>query len=235
MAVEIDSLVQSLFKAGAHFGYTRSRRHATTKKYIFGTKNKTDILDLTQTAPVLAHALDFVRALGAQGKTLLFVTGKPEMLGLVRETAALLNMPYVAGRWLGGTLSNFPEIKKRVQRMKELVDARDAGTLAQKYTKKERLMIDREIIRLEENFSGIAAMADLPHVLVIVDTRHEDNAVKEARGLGIPVIGIANSDCDLSLVSHPIIGNDASRESVQFFLGEIQRAYQEGRSGEVRA
>lgn len=224
-----NDLIQSLFKAGAHFGYNRSRRHATVKPYVFGTKGKTDILDLTQTAPLMESALAFIRALGAQGKTIMFVSGKPEMANLIRETAAAVGMPYVAGRWLGGTLSNFVEIKKRMNRMKELIDERESGALATKYTKKERLMIDREITRLEENFSGLNNIDRIPDALVIVDTRREDNAVKEAIGLGVPVVGIANSDCDLSLVSHPIVGNDASRESVGYFLGEIARVYQEGR------
>ncbi len=226
-------LIQALFKAGAHFGYSRSRRHATMKPFIFGTKNKTDILDLTQTASYLESALAFVRALGAQNKTILFVSGKPEMADLVREVAGSIGMPHVAGRWLGGTLSNFTEIKKRMNRMKELVEEREAGTLATKYTKKERLMIDREIARLEINFSGLMSLDKIPDAIIVVDTRREDNAVKEARGLGVPVVGIVNSDCDLSLVSHPIIGNDASRESVRYFLGEIAHAYQDGHSGAV--
>ena len=116
-----------------------------------------------------------------------------------------------------------------MNRMKELVEERESGTSAKKYTKKERLMIDREIARLEENFSGLVSMDRLPDAVVVVDSRREDNAVKEARGLGVSVIGIMNSDCDLSLVSHPIVGNDASRESVQYFLSEIVAAYEAGR------
>lgn len=227
--------IDALFKVGAHFGYSRSRRHATMQGLIFGTKNKTDILDLTRTAPLLDAALAFVRTLGAQGKTILFVSGKPEMATVVREAAALAGMPYVAGRWLGGTLSNFTEIKKRMNRMKELVDERESGTSVKKYTKKERLMIDREIGRLEVNFAGLVGMDRVPDALIVVDTRREDNAVKEARGLGIPVVGILNSDCDLSLVSHPIVGNDASRESVQYFLSEIVDAYNEGKKDGAQA
>ncbi|MEK7063246.1 MAG: 30S ribosomal protein S2 [Patescibacteria group bacterium] len=228
-----NGMIQALFKVGAHFGYARSRRHATMKSFVFGTKNKTDILDLTQTAPLLEEVLEYVRILGTQGKNLLFVGGKPEVSSMVRTSAASIGMPYVAGRWLGGTLSNFVEIKKRMNRMKELIEGRESGTLAHKYTKKERLMIDREIARLEENFAGLVTMDRLPDALVIVDTKREDNAVKEARGLGIPVIGIMNSDCDRSLVTHPIIGNDASRESVSFFLGEIAQAFEEGRKAKT--
>ncbi len=223
-------MVRALFEVGAHFGYSRSRRHASMKQFVFATKNKTDILDLTKTTPLLESALEYVRSLGTQGKTVLFVGGKPEIASIVRDVAQSVSMPYVAGRWLGGTLSNFTEIKKRMNRMKELVDARDAGTLLTKYTKKERLMISREIERLEENFSGIASLEKIPEALVVVDTRREDNAVKEARGLGVPVIGIANSDCDLSLIQYPVVGNDASQASVRFFLESIAKAYQEGRS-----
>lgn len=225
-----NGLVEALFKVGAHFGYARSRRHATMKGLVFGTKNQTDILDLTKTSTMLEAALAYIETLGAQGKTLLFVSGKPEMAQLVRETAASVGMPFVAGRWLGGTLSNFTEIKKRMNRMKELLDEKESGTSAKKYTKKERLMIDREIARLEENFTGLVQLEKIPDAVVIVDTKREDNAVKEARGLGIPVVGIMNSDCDLSLVSHPVVGNDASRESVEYFLKEIVRAYETGRT-----
>lgn len=225
-----NGLVEALFKVGAHFGYARSRRHATMKNLVYGTKNKVDILDLTQTSQLLESVLAYVKALGTQGRTLLFVSGKPEMAALIRETAASINMPFVAGRWLGGTLSNFTEIKKRMNRMKELLEERESGASQAKYTKKERLMIDREIARLEENFSGLIAMDRLPDAVVVVDSRREENAVREAKGLGISVIGIMNSDCDLSLVSHPIVGNDSSRESVQYFLSEITKAYEEGRA-----
>ena len=225
-------LVQSLFKAGAHFGFSRSRRHATMKPLVYGSKNRTDILDLSKTAPLLEAALAFARMLGAQGKQVLFVGGKPEMVSLVREAAAELSMPYVAGRWLGGTLSNFSEIKKRIKRMLELTADREAGTLS-KYTKKERVLIDREINRLESNFAGLVLLEKLPDALLIVDTRHETIAVSEARALGIPVIGIMNSDCDLSKVTHPVVGNDASRESVKFFLTALVAAYKEGTQGTV--
>jgi small subunit ribosomal protein S2 len=228
-------LIDALFKVGAHFGYSRSRRHATMKDFVYGSKNKTDILDLTKTAPTLEKALAFVRSLGANGKTVLFVGGKPEMLGIIKEAAEALSMPHVAGRWLGGTMTNFDEIKRRVRRMKELLEDREAGTLAKKYTKKERVLLDREIAELENNFGGIANMDTLPHALVIVDTRRETIPVAEAHAKNIPVIGIMNSDCDLSQVTYPIVGNDANRESVKFFLDQIVEAYREGAKGKVTA
>lgn len=228
-------LIDSLFKVGAHFGFSRSRRHATMKPLVYGVKGKTDILDLTKTAPLLEGALAFARASGATGKKVLFVGGKAEVQEFVRKAAEEVGMPYVAGRWLGGTLTNFVEIKKRIKRMVELMADREAGTLAKKYTKKERLLIDREIARLETNFTGLVSLEKLPDALVVVDTRKEEIAVSEARALGIPVIGIMNSDCDLSQVSHPVVGNDAARESVQFFLNRIVEAYREGQKGNVAA
>lgn len=226
-------LVEALFKVGAHFGYSRSRRHATMKELVYGSKNKTDILDLTKTAPLLEDTLTFVRGLGALGKTLVIVGGKPEMQGIVKEAAESISMPYVAGRWLGGTLTNFEEIRKRVKRMQELLADREAGTLAKKYTKKERVLLDREITELENNFGGIATLEKIPSALVIVDTRREVIPVKEANVVKVPVIGIMNTDCDLSEVQYPIVGNDASRESVKFFLDQIVEAYREGAKGKV--
>lgn len=227
-------LVKALFNVGAHLGYSKGRRHASMKSFIFGSKGRTDIIDLTKTEKMLEEALEFVRAQGAQNKKVLFVGGKPEIRDVVRRVAEELDMPYVAGRWLGGTMTNFAEMKKRINRLAELTGERDAGTLAQKYTKKERILIDREIADLEEKFSGISSMERVPDVVVVVDTRAEDTAVREANTLKIPVVGIMNSDCDRSLVTYPIVGNDAARESVDFFLKQIVEAYQKGTQGVVK-
>lgn len=228
-------LLGALFNVGAHLGYSRARRHASMRDFIFGSKGKNDIIDLTKSAEKLEEALTFMRALGADGKKVLFVGGKPEVRESAREAADALDMPYVAGRWIGGTLTNFSEIKKRVQRLADLTEERETGVLAKKYTKKERLLIGREITKLEETFSGLSGMENLPQALVVVDTRAESIAVKEANDRGIPVIGILNSDCDVTKVQHPIIGNDASRASVQFFLDELVRAYRDGISSGASA
>lgn len=230
---DTNTLVDALFKVGAHFGFSRSRRHATMKSLVYGSKNRTDIIDLTQTAPMLERALLFVRGLGAEGKRVIFVSGKPEMEGILKNAASEVDMPYVVGRWIGGTLTNFPQIKKRVKRMQELTEERDTGASAKKYTKKERVLFDREIARLETNFLGISSLEKLPDALIVVDTRHEDIATAEAKTLNIPIVGIMNSDCDLSLATYPIVGNDASKESVTFFLDRIVEAYREGAAGRV--
>lgn len=218
--------IETMFSAGAHFGLSRSRRHPTVTPYIFGTKNSTDIFDLEKTSQSLADAKDFVATLAKEGKTILFIGGKKEASTIIKNAAMALNMPFVDGRWIGGTLSNFPQIRKRIDRYEKLVSDRDKGELA-KYTKRERMLIDKEIASLEKMFIGIVSLKKMPDAVFIVDPRREKNALKEASDLSIPVIALAGSDCDISAVDRAIIGNDASTSSIKFFVDEIIAAYRE--------
>lgn len=183
-----------------------------------------EIFDLEKTQPLLAKALEFVASLARENKQVLIVGGKSEARKAVKASAMSLNMPFVDGRWIGGTLTNFVEIRKRVEKMERLMSEREKGELA-KYTKKERLLIDREISNLEYMFSGIASLKEMPKALIIVDPKKEHIAVKEAQDMGIPVVAIAGSDCDLSQVTYPIVGNDASQTSINFLMNEIVKAY----------
>lgn len=220
--------IEEMFKAGAHFGYVRSRRHPTTTPYIFGVKNRIEIFDLEKTQPLLEKAEAFIKQLGSEGKTILFVGGKSEAKEAVRRGALSLDMPYVAGRWIGGTLSNFESIRKRVTKYLDLTDKREKGELS-KYTKKERLLIDREIVRLETLFSGLIPLTKLPDVVFVIDSKKEHIAVAEAHKSKIPVIALCGSDCNLKEVTHPIVGNDASVSSVQYFVDRVVSAYKEGK------
>ncbi len=220
--------IGTMFKAGAHFGYSRSRRHPSVTAYIFGAKNRVEIFDLEETDKLLGAAKGFAQELGRDGKKILFVGGKPEARDAVERAAVSLGMPFVAGRWIGGTITNWNEIKKRLERLADLSGQRERGELS-KYTKKERLMIDREIANLEQNFNGIRDMKELPKALFIIDTREEDAATTEARKAGIPTIGLLNSDCNASEVTYPILGNDATVQSIGFFIEEIASAYAEGK------
>ena len=139
--------------------------------------------------------------------------------------------PYVAGRWLGGTISNFTEIKKRIDRLADLSAKRETGELTKLYTKLERIRIDREIDRLNERLSGITTLARRPDAMVIVDPRHEAHATKEARMAGIPVIGVMSSDCDLKDAAYPIVTNDASRKAISLILDELADAFESGIKG----
>ena len=172
--------------------------------------------------------MQFVEAKGKEGALILFVGGKSEGREAIRRAGKELNMPYVAGRWIGGTLTNFPEIKKRIQRLEELTEQREKGELG-KYTKKERLLIDREIDKLTMYFSGLSNLKSLPKVLVVVDPKKEYIAVTEALKSRIPVVALAGSDADLYKIDYAIPANDASRQTINFIIGEIVNAYKKGK------
>jgi small subunit ribosomal protein S2 len=221
--------IKTLYDAGAHFGYPRARRHPTATSYLYTTKDRTDIFDLEETQKRLDAARAFVAALSAQGKSILFVGGKHEAVAIVKDVAEKIGQPYVAGRWIGGTMTNFKNIRKRIERLDRLVTDRESGELEKKYTKKEQLLLSREVEGLEFRFGGITKMSDLPGALVIVDSRHEKTAVEEANQLKIPVIALSSSDCDFSKVQFPIPGNDSAVKSISLVLNELADAYQEGR------
>ena len=223
-----NTTIDSMFSAGAHFGLGRSRRHPTVTPFIFGTKNRTDIFDLEKTGKMLEDAKSFIKNLGKENKTILFVGGKKEASALVKTVAMSLNMPYVEARWIGGTLTNFGNIRKRIERYEKLVSDREKGELA-KYTKRERMLIDREIAKLERMFLGIVTLKKMPDVLFLIDPRKEQNAIGEANHAKIPVMALASSDCNISEVKFPIVGNDAAKASIQFFLNEVASAYQAGK------
>ncbi|MES2087866.1 MAG: 30S ribosomal protein S2 [Patescibacteria group bacterium] len=225
--------IDSMFKAGAHYAFSRSRRHPTLAPFIFGVKNHVEIFDLEKTNELLEKAKDFVRTLATEGKQILLVGGKSEARDAIKRAAAELDMPYVVDRWLGGTLSNFKEIRSRVEKLLDLTAKREKGELS-KYTKKERLLIDREIEKLERFFSGLVPMKELPKALFVIDSKHEHIAVTEARKAGIPVIALMGSDCNIKTVDYAIPGNDASIASVAFFVDQIVWAYKEGRNEKLK-
>ena len=220
--------IDEMFKAGAHFGYSKTRRHPSIAPYIFGVKNLVEIIDLEKTAESLEKALAYISSLAKEGKQILFVGGKNEARQALKLTAESIGMPFVDGRWIGGTLTNFPEIKKRLAKLEDLTKQKEKGELS-KYTKKERLMIDHEIANLDRFFSGILSMKDLPKALVAIDSKKEVIAVTEAQKMGIPVVAVCGTDCDVSGINYPIVANDASVSSITFFLNEIAKAYQKAK------
>src|SRR3954465_12210613 len=185
--------VDRLFETGAHFAQVKSRRHPSMKPFVLGTKSKVEIFDLSKSAAQLAKAKQAMAALARDGKTILFVGGKREVSDEVRAVATRIGQPSVSGRWLGGMISNFVEIKKRIDRLADLLAKRESGELAKTHTKLERVFIDRDIDRLETRLSGLSGMRKRPDAMVIVDTKHEAHASKEAKDALIPVIGIMSS------------------------------------------
>lgn len=216
-----------MFNVGAHYGLARSRRHPSTIDYIFGLKNGIEIIDLEKTQKLLEDAESFLEELGKEGEKVIFVTSKNEANDVVRTTAALIEQPFVTGRWIGGTFTNFDNIRGRIRHLDELEEKRDSGEL-EKYTKKEQLLFEREIERLKEKFGGIRKMDKLPAAMVVVDSKSEAIAVEEAHQSGVPVISISNTDCDINLIDYPIVANDARAESIRYFLHKLRDAYARG-------
>ncbi len=223
--METNPLIDKLFAVGAHFGYAPSRRHPSVARYIFGNKGGVELFDLEKTADCLAGALEAVKKLAAERKTILFVGAKAEVRGALQRAAEKLGMPFVASRWIGGSLTNFSEIRKRLARLAELAEMREKGELA-RFTKKERLLIDREITDLETMFGGLRGMQKLPDALFVVDPKKERAAVEEAVKMSIPVFALLNTDCDARGVTYPIPANDASLKSVAYVLEEIANTYE---------
>ena len=222
-----NALVEKMFAVGAQYGYTKSRRHPSVVPFLFGAKGGSELFDLERTAAQLEKACEAVKAVAQKRGTVLFVGSKAEARQALERTARRLNQPFVAGRWIGGALTNWSEIKKRLSRLSELTQARETGDVA-KYTKLERLMLEREENDLDLMFGGLRGLEGAPALVVIVDPRHEKIAVEEARCMRVPTVALLNSDCDAGLITYPIPGNDASRHSVEMILGELAAAFEAG-------
>ena len=228
-SANVEASIEQMFEAGAHYGYGKSRRHPSVSPYIYATKNKGDIINLEKTSMMLNEAAEFVKNLGARGKTLLFVGTKPEAKTAVKKGAESLIMPCVIERWIGGTISNFIEIKKRIAELENYHKESKEGGL-EKYTKKERVVMAKKMDRLSKYYSGLLGLKKTPDALFVIDPRKEHIAVKEAKDKNIPVIALLNSDSNIKDIDYPIIGNDASMPSISLFTEAIVRAYKMGQN-----
>lgn len=216
--------IQDMLGAGVHFGHNRARRHPSAKPYIFANKNGTDIFDLTKIEEMIMKAETFLAECGKEKKTILFVGVKPEAKAITKEVAIALSMPYVTNRWIGGTLTNFKEIKRRLDRLQTLTDAEKTGEDA-KYTKKERLLLNREAIKLDKMFGGLIGVTKKPDVIVIIDTKQEHIAQMEAERTGVPIISISGSDNNIDDIGYPIMVNDSSKSSITYVMRRLENAY----------
>ena len=219
--------MEEMFKSGAHFGYSATTLNPKMKPYVFAYRGNTEIFDLEKTLNFLNVAKEFLKELGKEKKQILFVGTKKEAKKNIEDCARELKMPYVSERWLGGTLTNFKEIKKRIDYLKSLEEKKEKGEF-EKYTKKERLEIFRKINKLERYLAGIKGCESLPGALVVVDSNQEKTAVSEAKKMKISLVVIMNSDCNPDDADYPIPANDSSLASIKFFLKELGEAYQEG-------
>jgi small subunit ribosomal protein S2 len=217
------SRIQEMFEVGAHYGYSRTRRHPSTKQYIYGAKNKTDIIDLEKTEVQLAKVEELLKTIVGTGRQVIFVGSKPEIKDLVKTTAESLGMPYVDERWIGGTLTNWKQIQSRVKLFESLGGQQETDTLVYK-TKKEKLLIERKIEKLDRRFGGLTTLKAIPAAIIVVDAREEIIAVTEAAMMNIPVIAISNTDNNIESVVYPVMANDNSRKSVDYFLKQFAEA-----------
>lgn len=220
--------MRQLLDSGVHFGHQTRRWNPKMKRFILTERNGIYIIDLQQSLSYIDRAFDFVKTTVAHGGTVLFVGTKKQAQEAISEQATRVNMPYVNHRWLGGMLTNFATVSKRVQRMKELEDINFEDVAGSGHTKKELLLFKRELTKLQSNLGGIRNMTRTPSMVWIVDTKKEHLAVDEARKLGIPVVAILDTNCDPDEVTYPIPGNDDAIRSVNLLTRVIADAVAEG-------
>ncbi|MES2315552.1 MAG: 30S ribosomal protein S2 [Patescibacteria group bacterium] len=224
-----DTLIEDMFKAGTHYGYSKTRRHPSVSPFIYATKNKGDIIDLEKTSTMLDAAKEYVKGLGAKGKTILFVGTKPEAKMAVQKGAEAIGMPYTVERWIGGTISNFTEIKRRINELETYRKENAEGTL-EKYTKKERVVMAKKMEKLAKYYGGLIGLKKTPDALFIIDAKSEHIAATEAMKGDVTVVSLVNSDSNIKGIDYPILGNDASIPSINLFTNAIVAAYKEGQS-----
>lgn len=222
-------LVQALLETGAHYGFTKARRHPSTQHFIIATKNKSDLINIEETANQIEKAKEVLRGMAAGGKIVMLVGTKTEAVDAIKNAALKMPALSVSHRWVGGIITNFSEIRKRTNRLTTLRDEKSQGLL-EKYTKKERLLLDREMDKMERNFGGIVDMKKIPDIMIVVDSNKENIAVTEARKMQIPVIALSNTDCDLTTVDFPIVINDTSKASINLVLETLAESYANGRA-----
>ncbi len=224
-----DVTMQQLLEAGAHFGHQTHRWNPKMKPYIFGDRNGVHIIDLSQTVPLFARALDFVRQAAASGGKVLFVGTKRQAQEPIAEAARRSGQHFVNHRWLGGMLTNWKTISNSIKRYKTLEEQLSGDTAG--LTKKEVLQLTRERDKLELSLGGIKDMGGLPDVIFIVDANKEELAIKEANVLGIPVVAILDSNASPQGIAFPVPGNDDASRAIRLYCDAIAEAATSGRSG----
>lgn len=227
-AYEVD--LKELLEAGSHFGHQARRWNPKMKKYIYTERDGVHIFDLVKTGALLEQAMEAMRDMVRAGKQVVFVGAKRQAKAIVREEATKVGAAFVTERWLGGMLTNWDEMEKRLKKLARLKKQKETGELAKKYTKLEQSKIDKEIERLERFFGGIATLTKRPDALFVVDTNREKTAVYEANKVGVTVFGIVDSNADPSVVDYPIPANDDAVRSIKLIVEKMAHAYADGKT-----
>jgi len=222
MATSVD--LKQLLESGAHFGHQTRRWNPKMKKYIFGARGGIHIIDLVQTGALLEDALKFVTKVGENGGEVLFVATKRQAKNIVKDAAVSAGMPYVTERWLGGMLTNWNTINKRISRLKMLEEQKASGEMDTNYNKKEVGVLTEEINKLNHVFGGVKDMKGMPAAVFVVDAPHENTAILEARRLNIPVVAFADTNANPDLIDYLIPANDDAIKSVTVITNMIAEA-----------
>lgn len=221
--------IEEMAEAGLHFGHRTSKSHPKMNPYLYGVRNSVHLIDLEKAKEKFEEALKFIQELISENKILLLVGTKIQAKELIKNVATECGLPYVSERWLGGTLTNFETIKKRIEYFKDLEKKKTEGEL-EKYTKKERAKIDQELRDLEIKFGGIKNLNQLPDAIFVLDMKKDALAVKEARMKGIKVIGIADTNVDPTLADYPIPANDDAISSLKYILEKVKEVILKSKS-----
>jgi len=224
--------MRDMLKAGVHFGHQTRYWNPKMKPFIFGARNKVHIINLEQTVPMFNDALDFLKKTSSSKGKVLFVGTKRAASEAVKEAATSCDQFFVNHRWLGGMLTNWKTVRQSIKRLKELETQSEDGTF-EKLTKKEALMLTREMEKLDKSLGGIKDMGGLPDVLFVIDADHEHIAIKEANNLGIPVVSIVDTNSNPDGVDYIVPGNDDAIRAVQLYLGAAAAAVNEGREQDL--
>lgn len=227
--------LEQLLDAGVHLGHLASRWNPKMKPFIFTTRNRIHVINLEKTLEHLKGVLDFVKNVAASGGTVLFVATKRQAKDEVKNAATSCGMPYVTIRWLGGTFTNFKTIQKTIKKLERLQKLAQAPDFEAKYTKKERLLMEREIQKLANLFEGIKDMKKLPEAVFVLDTNHDKIAVKEAKAAGIKVIGLVDTNSDPDRVDYPIPSNDDAIKAISLIARLVAESVNEGKSMPLEA
>jgi small subunit ribosomal protein S2 len=225
--------MRQMLEAGVHFGHQTRYWNPKMATYLFGSRNKIHIIDLEKTLQMFNDAMNYLGQMSANKGTVLFVGTKKAARKVVAEEAARCGMPYVNHRWLGGMLTNFKTIKKSINRLKELEAMKADGTLYQRFAKKEALGMERELEKLERSLGGIKDMKGVPDVIFILDVGYEKNAISEATKLGIPVVGIVDSNNSPDKIDYIIPGNDDSIRAVKLYCESVSAAVMEAKTASL--
>lgn len=215
--------IKEMFKLGLHFGHSHSKKNPKMGPYLYGMRNNIDIIDLLETEKYLNQVLDYLKEVKKKKPLILFVGTKISAQKLIKEMANRLSMPYITERWLGGLLTNFESIKRRIDFLKEMERKREEGEF-DKYTKQERLRIDKKIEKMRQTVGGIKNLERLPDILFVVDANKEKTAIKEARRKNITTIALCDSDGDPTSVDYFIPVNDDGISSLKYVLEKVEKA-----------